>query len=59
MIGALPIRINAKLVSAQLRDRLYWTNIPNVTAPIDRKIELKDVINCGYTHLKKAKCLMM
>lgn len=59
LMGINPIRINASLVSAQLRDRLYWTNIPNVTQPNNRNIELKDVIIDGYTHLKKAKCLMM
>lgn len=31
LLGVEPIRINSKLVCAALRDRLYWTNIPNVT----------------------------
>ena len=30
LIGVEPITINSKLVSAQSRTRLYWTNIPNV-----------------------------
>ena len=34
----------AALVSAQSRKRLYWTNIPNITQPIDNKIYLKDII---------------
>lgn len=39
-----PIMINAALVSAQNRKRLFWTNIPNVNQPIDRGIMLKDII---------------
>jgi len=44
-LGVTPIRINSSLVSAQFRDRDYWTNIPGVEAPEDRKIFLPDVIN--------------
>lgn len=43
-----PIQINSALVSAQNRDRLYWTNIPNVTTPKDREIMLNDIIWGGY-----------
>lgn len=43
-LGVKPIRINSNLVSAQNRDRLYWTNIPNVTVPEDKGIILSDVI---------------
>ena len=39
-----PIMINASLVSAQNRKRLFWTNIPNVTLPEDRGILLKDIL---------------
>ena len=39
-----PIRINSALVSAQNRERLYWSNIPNKTQPEDRGIVLKDVL---------------
>ena len=44
MLGVEPIRINSNLVSAQNRDRYYWTNIPNVTQPCDRGIYLKDIL---------------
>lgn len=37
-LGVKPILINSSLVSAQNRKRLYWTNIPNITQPIDKKI---------------------
>ena len=38
ILGVEPIMINSTLVSAQNRRRLYWTNIPNVSQPGDRKI---------------------
>lgn len=43
-LGVKPIMINAALVSAQNRKRLFWTNIPNVELPVDRGIFLKDII---------------
>jgi DNA-cytosine methyltransferase len=43
-LGVEPIRINSALVSAQNRDRFYWTNIPNITQPEDRNIFLEDVL---------------
>lgn len=39
-----PIEINSSLVSAQNRKRLYWTNIPNITQPIDKNILLQDIL---------------
>lgn len=38
------VMINSELVSAALRKRLYWTNIPNVTQPEDKGIMIKDII---------------
>ena len=38
-----PIAINSSLVSAQNRNRLYWTNIPNVEQPQDKGIFLQDI----------------
>lgn len=58
-MGVQPIRINSSLVSAQLRDRYYWTNIPGVTIPGDKNIKLSDVLNDGYTPHDKSRCLMM
>lgn len=43
-LGVEPILINSGTVSAQQRLRLYWTNIPNVTQPIDKNIVVKDII---------------
>ena len=43
-LGVQPIEINSSLVSAQNRKRLYWTNIPNVTQPKDKKVLLMDIL---------------
>jgi DNA (cytosine-5)-methyltransferase 3A len=43
-LGVEPIKINSNLVSAQNRNRLYWTNIPNIKIPKDKNIMLKDII---------------
>lgn len=59
MMGVEPIRINSKLVSAQLRDRLYWTNIPNVTIPADGGVKLQDILTSGFTDREKARALLV
>jgi site-specific DNA-cytosine methylase len=46
-LGVEPIFINSALVSAQNRKRLYWTNIPNVSEPIDKGITWGDVRERG------------
>ena len=43
-VGVKPIEINSKLVSAQNRSRLYWTNIEGVTVPCDKNIKLIDIL---------------
>ncbi len=43
-LGVEPIRINSALVSAQNRERLYWTNIPNITQPNDKGKVTKDIV---------------
>lgn len=39
-----PLKINSKLLSAQNRNRLYWTNIEGVEMPVDKKIMLSDIV---------------
>ena len=47
-----PILINSSLLSAQSRQRLYWTNIPNIEQPNDLGIVLRDVLETdGETDL--------
>jgi site-specific DNA-cytosine methylase len=43
-LGVEPVKINSSLVSAQNRERLYWTNIPNVTQPKDKNINLTNIL---------------
>lgn len=43
-LGVEPIMIDSALVSAQMRKRLYWTNIQCVTQPEDKGILLKDIL---------------
>lgn len=38
-----PIKINSSLISASSRNRLYWTNIPNVTIPEKIDISFDDI----------------
>jgi DNA-cytosine methyltransferase len=47
-LGVEPIKINSNLVSAQNRERLYWTNIPFVKQPIDKKIYIEDIIDLEF-----------
>lgn len=56
-VGLFPVRINSNLVSAQNRDRWYWTNIKtqkmglfedvftDIPQPEDKKIMLKDILD--------------
>jgi len=44
-LGVEPIMINASLVSAQARKRLFWTNIPVKELPEDQGILLKDILD--------------
>lgn len=56
-LGVEPILINSALVSAQNRQRLYWTNIPRVCIPADKGILLKDIIESGRVDREKSLCL--
>lgn len=47
-LGVNPILIDSSLVSAQHRERLYWTNIPIIEMPKDKNILLKDIIKCNH-----------
>lgn len=57
MMGVSPININSSLLTGQMRNRLYWTNIPNVTVPADKGVTVQDIIDGGFVVGKKAKCL--
>ncbi len=57
-LGVEPILINSALVSAQNRQRLYWTNIPGVEQPEDLGILLRDILESGVCWREKAYTLM-
>jgi len=56
-LGVEPIMINSALVSAQSRKRLYWTDIPNILQPDDRKVYLRDILEDGFVDREKSYCL--
>ena len=46
--GIEPIFINSSLVSAQSRQRYYWTNIPGIKQPEDKGIVLRDILEDNF-----------
>ena len=68
-LGVYPVRINSSLVTAQLRDRYYWSNIrtkkdgmfgdivTDIPEPKDKGIMLKDILTSGFNKRKKSNCL--
>ena len=56
-LGVEPIFINSSLVSAQNRQRYYWTNIPMDGLPDDKGIMLKDILEDGMVDRDKSYCI--
>lgn len=56
-LGVEPVFINSALVSAQMRKRLYWTNIPGIEQPEDKGVLLKDIIESGMVDREKSYCI--
>ena len=67
-LGVYPVRINSSLVTAQLRDRYYWSNIrtketmfdlvTDIPQPKDKGIKLQDKLTNGFTKREKSKTLL-
>ena len=69
-LGVYPVRINSSLVTAQLRDRYYWSNIrtkqdgifgdviTDIPQPKDKGILYKNIITSGKVNRQKSKCLL-
>ena len=53
-----PIVINSKVVSPQLRHRLYWTNINGVKKLQDKGITLNSCLHGGYSDREKSRALL-
>ena len=47
LIGVEPILLNSSLLSAQNRERLYWTNIENVVQPKNLNYSMNDILEKG------------
>ena len=58
LMGVQPIRINSKRITAQMRDRLYWTNIQVDKELEEKDIKVNDILKDGYYPFDKARCLM-
>ena len=66
-LGVYPVRINSKLLTAQLRDRYYWSNIKtketmfdivtDISQPKDKGIMLQDIVTGGNVDTDKHTCL--
>ena len=53
-----PHFINSSLLSAQSRQRYYWTNIPNIKQPQDKGIVLRDILENGFeSERDKSHCI--
>lgn len=57
LLGVDPIMINSGLISAHNRNRMYWTNIPNVNQQKSKEVFLSDILESGYVDREKAYCL--
>jgi len=67
-LGVYPVRINSSLVTAQLRDRYYWTNIRTketifdsvtyIPQPQDKKITFQSILTDGFTDRKKSRAIL-
>lgn len=69
-VGVFPVNINSNLVSAQNRERWYWTNIKtkeiglfnetysDINQPEDKGVKLNDIIENGfYSDVEKSYCI--
>jgi len=68
-LGVFPVRINSLLVTAQNRDRYYWSNIKinedwtghkvtDIPQPKNRKVFLKDIIQDGFVWNIKSRAIL-
>lgn len=56
--GIEPIFINSSLLSAQSRQRFYWTNIPGIQEPEDQGIVLSDILEDNFdSERDKSHCI--
>jgi len=66
-LGVYPVRINSSVLTAQLRDRYYWTNIrtketmfdvvTDIPQPKNLGIKLNNILTSGKNDAEKHTCL--
>lgn len=59
LMGVNPVKIDAKIISPELRNRYYWTNIKPKRKLEERDIFLNDILTEGYTDREKARNLLV
>lgn len=59
LMGVEPHKIDAKLVSPELRNRYYWTNLKPTREIEEKNILLQDILVDGYTDREKARNLLV
>lgn len=67
-LGVYPVRINSSLLTAQLRDRYYWSNIrtketmfdvvTDIPQPENKGIIMYDILTSGFIDRSKSLCLL-
>lgn len=57
LMGVEPYLINADKISPALRKRYYWTNLKPNKELKHVDVDLNDILNCGWSDRKKARCL--
>ena len=58
LMGVNPIRINSSVITGQMRDRLYWTNVPQIGSITPKDVTVNDILTDGYYPYDKSRCLM-
>lgn len=58
LMGVNPIRINSSVITGQMRDRLYWTNVPQIGSITPKDVTVNDILTDGYYPYEKSRCLM-
>lgn len=52
-----PVKINSALVSAQNRNRYYWSNLEELRQPLDKGILLNHILESGVCDRDKSYCI--
>lgn len=59
LMGVKPYKIDAKILSPELRNRYYWTNLNPKNKIPEKEIYLQDILSDGYTDRMKARSLLV